>query len=223
MFAAKTCTVCGKDWHPANRYQATRNKTCGKICAAKHLSQMKLGKPGNLRKPEAIRDRREPHRACNTTCDRCAAPMYRRPSTLKMNAGKFCSRACRNATHKNEGQRGPNPKLQGANNPAWKGGATLKRPKGNYKGVRYVRAPEWAKPMARKDGYIMEHRLVMAKMCGFLLTRTEVVNHIDHNPSNNTPSNLELYPTNADHKRGEVGRFVPGVANRVCLRGLARL
>ena len=31
-------------------------------------------------------------------------------------------------------------------NPAWKGGVTLKRPKGNYKGVRYVRAPIWALP-----------------------------------------------------------------------------
>jgi len=115
------------------------------------------------------------------------------------------------------GPRGPNPKLQGQANPAWKGGVTLKRPKGNYKGVIYVRAPDWAKPMARKDGYIMEHRLVMATMCGFLLTRTEVVDHLDHNPSNNAPANLRLYPTNADHKRGERGRFVPGVANRTSL------
>lgn len=109
--------------------------------------------------------------------------------------------------------------LRGEKNPAWKGGVTLKRPKGNYKGVRYVRAPDWARPMARKDGYIMEHRLVMATMCGFLLTRTEVVNHIDHNPANNHPSNLELYPTNADHKRAEFGRFVPGVKNRFSPRG----
>jgi hypothetical protein len=100
------------------------------------------------------------------------------------------------------------------NNPAWKGGVTYKRPKGNYTGVKYVRASEWAKPMARKDGYIMEHRLVMAQMCGFLLTRTEVVNHKDRNPANNSPENLELYPSNGDHKRGEVGRFVSGVANR---------
>jgi hypothetical protein len=111
----------------------------------------------------------------------------------------------------------------GADNPAWKGGVTLKRPKGNYTGVRYVRAPEWARPMARKDGYIMEHRLVMAQMCGFLLTREEVVNHKDHNPANNHPANLELYPTNADHKRGEAGRFVDGVANRVSPRVLAQL
>jgi hypothetical protein len=68
----------------------------------------------------------------------------------------------------------------------------------------------------------MQHRLVMAQMCGFLLTRTEVVNHKDHNPANNHPSNLELWPTNADHKRGEVGRFVEGVANRLSKRALAQ-
>lgn len=67
--------------------------------------------------------------------------------------------------------------------------------------------------MARKDGYVMEHRLVMAQWIGRPLRRTEVVNHIDHNPANNARENLELYPTNGDHKRGEVGRFVDGVAN----------
>jgi hypothetical protein len=106
--------------------------------------------------------------------------------------------------------------MYGPNNPAWKGGVTLKRAKGNYKGVRYTRCPVEFLPMARSDGYIMEHRLVMAQWMGRLLTRTEVVNHKDHDPSNNDRTNLELYPTNADHKRGEVGRFVPGVKNRWC-------
>lgn len=155
------------------------------------------------------------NRRPNTSCDLCGTAIYRRPSTLRINAGKFCSRACRNRVHLSKGKRGPNPKLQGPNNPAWKGGLTQFKRHGNYTGVRYVRAPQWALKMARKDGYIMEHRLVMAQMCGRLLTRTEVVNHIDHDPSNNDSSNLELWPTNADHKRGEVGRFVPGVANRV--------
>jgi hypothetical protein len=97
-------------------------------------------------------------------------------------------------------------------NSAWKGGVTYKRPKGNHAGARYVRCPTWALLMARTDGYIMEHRLVMAALVGRLLTRTECVHHRDHDPLNNTPANLELWPTNADHKRGEVGRFVPGVA-----------
>jgi len=43
------------------------------------------------------------------------------------------------------------------------------------------------------------------------------VNHINHDPRDNRPENLELYPSNGDHKRGEAGRYVAGVANRVSL------
>jgi hypothetical protein len=57
--------------------------------------------------------------------------------------------------------------------------------------------------MARADGYIAEHRLVMARTLGRLLSRTEVVHHIDHNPSNNDPGNLMLFSSNAEHKRYE--------------------
>ena len=47
--------------------------------------------PLTLRKP--------PCRRPNTTCDLCMACIYRRRSTLAANAGKFCSRACRNKVH----------------------------------------------------------------------------------------------------------------------------
>jgi hypothetical protein len=104
-------------------------------------------------------------------------------------------------------------KMTGPLNPSWKGGVTYKRPKGNYVGPRYVRCPEEWKEMARADGYIMEHRLVMAARLGRLLHRYEVVNHINHDPRDNRAENLELYPSNGDHKRGEAGRYVPGVTN----------
>jgi hypothetical protein len=104
----------------------------------------------------------------------------------------------------------------GPENPAWKGGVTYWRKAGNYPPIKYVRAPAWALTMARKDGYVMEHRLIMATLCGRLLIRTETVHHRDHNPLNNAAQNLELWPTNRDHKLAEHGRFVPGVANRWC-------
>jgi hypothetical protein len=99
---------------------------------------------------------------------------------------------------------------------------TTFRKHGNYLGVRYVRAPEWAKPMARKDGYVMEHRLVMAEMCGRLLDRVEVVHHEDHNPGNNSTANLLMFPDNRTHKLYEAGRIVEGATCRWCPRVLAR-
>ena len=113
-----------------------------------------------------------------------------------------------------ESRRSYLKKMTGPNNPAWKGGVTFFKTHGNYVGVRYIRAPEWAKTMARKDGYVMEHRLVMARLMGRLLSRTEVVNHVDHNPANNNPSNLELYPNNRLHKLAEFHR-AEGVASRL--------
>ena len=88
----------------------------------------------------------------------------------------------------------------GADNPAWKGGVTHRKRRGNYVQVRYTRAPAWAAPMARKDGYVMEHRLVVARAMGRTLTRAETVHHVDHNPTNNALANLLLFATNRDHK-----------------------
>jgi hypothetical protein len=93
--------------------------------------------------------------------------------------------------------------MTGPTNPAWKGGVTLKRAKGNYIGPKYVRCPAAYAMMSRKDGYVMEHRLVVAQSVGRCLDRREAVHHIDHDPRNNTPSNLMLFRTNGEHKRFE--------------------
>lgn len=157
------------------------------------------------------------NRRPNTACVMCQTPMYRRLKELREGRGRYCSRACRNRAHPlPDGRNFPAPKF-GPENPAWRGGVMTKRTHGNYKGVRYVRCPAEFLCMARADGYVMEHRLVMARWIGRPLLRAEVVNHKDHNPANNARENLELYPSNGDHKRGEVGRFVQGVANRLHL------
>ena len=148
---------------------------------------------------------KEPNRIPNTNCKVCQSPIYRRPSQVKKQLAVTCSRACRNKLYTMKGREAWQgytfPK--GEKNPAWKGGLTYKRPKGNYKNVKYVRCPQEFLPMARKDGYIMEHRLIMAKHLGRLLERVEVVHHIDHDPANNSVENLMLFATNAEHKRYE--------------------
>lgn len=156
----------------------------------------------------------EPNRKPNVTCILCATPMYRRPWVLAKGEGKYCSRACRNKAHPlPDGRNLPSPKM-GADNPAWKGGAMLRSRHGNYQQVRYVRCPPDLLSMARKDGYVMEHRLVMARWCGRPLTRAETVHHVNHKPLENARGNLELWPDNRSHKLAEHGRFVEGAVNR---------
>jgi len=46
-----------------------------------------------------------------------------------------------------------------------------------------------------------EHRLVMEKHLGRILTKKEVVHHIDGNKSNNELDNLMLFPTKSIHTK----------------------
>ena len=57
--------------------------------------------------------------------------------------------------------------------------------------------------MARKDGYVMEHRLIVAQALGRVLTRAETVHHMNHNPTDNRLENLALFASNQDHKMFE--------------------
>src|SRR6266567_2369413 len=96
--------------------------------------------------------------------------------------------------------------MMGKRNWAWKGGVTYFKTHGNYVGVKYVRCPKEYTGMARKDGYVMEHRLLVAQQVGRLLKRAEVVHHFDHNPANNSLNNLLLFASNRDHKLHEAGK-----------------
>lgn len=56
-------------------------------------------------------------------------------------------------------------------------------------------------PDANHQGYVREHRYVMEQMIGRPLLPTEVVDHIDGDKGNNSPSNLRLFESNAEHLR----------------------
>jgi endogenous inhibitor of DNA gyrase (YacG/DUF329 family) len=98
-------------------------------------------------------------------------------------------------------------KMSGAHNPAWKGGLTYFKRKGAYAN-QSIRCPPEFLAMARKDGYVMEHRLLVAVELGRPLSRSEVVHHDNHDATDNRIENLLLFASNADHKRHEHGQAI---------------
>ena len=159
------------------------------------------------------------------TCEKCGETrLYRKDRVGERN---FCSRECYQQWRKEdydlsdhlreiaptgrdgwteESMKSYRKNMSGENNPAWKGGVTYKRRKGNYKREIMVRCPPEFEEMARANGYVPEHRLKVAKAIGRPLTSTEVVHHIDGDNHNNELENLELYPNNRLHKMAEGNR-----------------
>jgi hypothetical protein len=76
----------------------------------------------------------------------------------------------------------------GSNHPHWKGGRVRA---GDYWRVRVENDDPMAS-MRLQDGYVAEHRLVMARSLGRPLRRTETVHHINGDSGDNRIENLQL-------------------------------
>lgn len=84
----------------------------------------------------------------------------------------------------------------------WKGGRTVDK-----HGYILIRMPDH--PQADHQGRVREHRIVMESLIGRPLRKSEVVHHVDGDPSNNSPENLELFASNGEHLRATRKGLVP--------------
>ena len=109
---------------------------------------------------------------------------------------------CRECSHRARSGKG---------NSWWKGGRYT-----HVSGYIHVLVPkgDFFRPMADPNGYVREHRLVMARHLGRCLHRWENVHHKDGNKSNNALENLELTLNGQhtrDHSRGYKDGFRKGL------------
>jgi hypothetical protein len=188
------------------------------LCGTECVSATIRDRNTKFRKPV------EELRVATFTCEVCGNEKTIAASRMKKGNAKFCSNRCRGlwcasdektiercrriaATGRpawtESSAKGHREKMSGSNNPAWKGGVTLRNRHGSYAAVKYVRCPTEYIAMARTDGYVMEHRIIVACILGRTLLRTEVVHHMNHDPTDNRQENLALFSSNKDHKMFE--------------------
>lgn len=72
---------------------------------------------------------------------------------------------------------------------------------GRYKHKEYVYVLVKGHPAGDRDGYVLEHRLVMEKILGRYLSSEEVVHHKNENRGDNRPENLELMRNQSEHMK----------------------
>lgn len=86
-------------------------------------------------------------------------------------------------------------RFKGSNSPRWKGGRLFNQ----FYWRVWVPPDDPFRPMADKYGYILEHRLVVARHLGRCLERWEVVHHINRDKVDNRVGNLKLLPDKVYH------------------------
>lgn len=171
------CANCGKDVEVRHKKRLYAKHIC---CSTKCMYEFK--KKNN---PNYI------------PCVICGQLFYRKPSH-RAKTGDCCSMECA-AKHRSNtfcGENNANYGKRGKENPNWKSDEKI-----NTYGYRLIRCVEH--PFANSDGFVFEHRLIAEQ---YLLTDDNSiiingirylnpefhVHHIDKNPLNNDPKNLQI-------------------------------
>jgi len=101
---------------------------------------------------------------------------------------------------------------RGQGNPNWKGGKIGAGAGGSYVAIK-LQPDDFFFSMADHQGYVLEHRLIMARKLGRCLQPWEKVHHKDGNRSHNVDSNLKLTTAGShaiEHNKGYRDGYLQG-------------
>lgn len=139
-------------------------------------------------------------------CPECGIERWKMLNLYRKLNGQILCQSCtgkkavasgvvRTAAHKPECQcqrcRTTRGELLGNKNPAWGGGRTVR---GGYPAI-LLNSDSPFRAMGDRNGYVLEHRLVVAQALGRSLASYEQVHHINGDKTDNQLSNLELWAT----------------------------
>ncbi len=142
-----------------------------------------------------------------TTCPKCGIERWVRRGKAELQTYTGWCQTC--SARRNNKMRGYNKAERSL---AWKGGRTI-----DHGYILVLLQPDdFFYPMANHDGYVREHRLVVAKALNRCLLPWEVVHHkgmkyplgsIENKQDNRYPENLELLGSNGKHNK-EMERLI---------------
>jgi len=155
-------------------------------------------------------------------CLICSKELYVRPSHFKKGAGKTCSKECRDKylsllykgrkmppefiekirlantgkiftnEHRRKIGLASKGRINREKNPKWNGGISYN---GDY---ILIFSPDH--PYRTHNNYVLEHRLVVEKMIGRFLKKSERVHHLNGIKKDNRPQNLMAFKDEATHQ-----------------------
>ncbi len=211
----RPCAICGE---PITRYLRLANVdkewTCSKGC---------MGKLQTIHP-------RKPRTGDTVSCLTCGKPFYRQPAYIVQDR-RYCSQPCWNTAQRvdqiekicvgcgNPFFVAPSEHFIKTCSRACKAFGSVKRPTGrvhNGKPVRkdrkgYVWLWEPSHPNKIYGGWQPEHRMVVERQIGRILTSDKHVDHRDQDKSNNDPSNLQVL-TPSDHGKKTISENIQAAA-----------
>ena len=186
------CEVCGKQRWVLMKKEKPSSRTCKSCCHKLNVKWIAT----NNKEPilGEIRPAKQTGRNGHSLLMWVECPQCKKARWTQKHKGKYkelCNKCYRQIN-----------RLNGKKDRLWKGGK-IKNVQG-YIGIRLYN-DDFFYPMISKSGYVLEHRLVMAKYIGRCLQSWEIVHHKNGIKDDNRIENLELKTRQghvADHCKG---------------------